>query len=114
PRRDPDSPEGSSYFSAPPQLFALETTGCVYGWGLCIHPDLIRGTSLGQKINTYNFFSYEVNEALHVSEEEKEILTQIVFNLQAELQRAIDQHSKFVLSSGVELLLNHCMRFYDR
>ena len=109
-----DFQDGSLFFMSPNQVFKLENTNDIHGWGLVFHPDLIRGTSLGDKINDYTFFNYDVNEALHLSDEEKSTLTRIVNDIQVEINRPIDKHSKTVIVSGVELLLNHCMRFYDR
>ena len=82
--------------------------------GLLFHPDLIRGTSLGQEIRHYSFFSYNSNEALHLSDEEKEIFTDCLDKITRELQRPIDKHSKRLISRNIELLLDYCMRFYER
>ena len=109
-----DFQEGTLFFMSPNQVFSLESSGCVYGWGLYFHPDLIKGTSLTHTISDYSFFKYHVNEALHLSEDEKSELRNIVNGIEAELNRPIDKHSKSVIVSGIELLLNHCMRYYDR
>ncbi len=116
-RKHYDFQEGSLFFMSPNQVFELESpkkSECIYGWGLFFHPDLIRGTSLGKKMSEYTFFEYDTNEALHVSEDEKSTLKAIVAGIDNELSRAIDKHSKSVIASNIELLLNHCMRFYDR
>ena len=78
------------------------------------HPDLIRGTSLGNKIKEYTFFSYEVNEALHLSDKEKQTLWDCVYKLENELSENIDLHSQTLITSNIELLLNYCARYYDR
>ena len=62
----------------------------------------------------YSFFSYEVNEALHLSEQEKEIVTDCIHKIQIELEHAIDKHSKQLIVRNIELLLDYCMRFYER
>ncbi|WP_295911344.1 AraC family transcriptional regulator [uncultured Alistipes sp.] len=82
--------------------------------GLLFHPDFIRGTSLGQKIKKYTFFSYEANEALHLSEEEREIILDCLKKIGMELRHAIDKHSKGLIATNIELLLDYCMRFYER
>lgn len=82
--------------------------------GLIFHPDLIRGTSLGQEIKQYSFFSYASHEALHLSEEEKNIFRDCLDKIQLELIRPIDKHSKRLISRNIELLLDYCMRFYER
>ena len=82
--------------------------------GLLFHPDFIRGTSLGQKIKRYTFFSYEANEALHLSEQERGVIIDCLNNISEELNRGIDKHSKMLIVSNIELLLNYSIRFYDR
>lgn len=82
--------------------------------GLLFHPDLIRGTSLGKNIKKYTFFSYSVNEALHLSEQEKVVIIDCLKNVSLELEHTIDKHSKSLISMNIELLLNYCMRFYER
>lgn len=82
--------------------------------GLLFHPDLIHGTSLGKNIRKYTFFSYSVNEALHLSEQERVVITDGLKNISMELEHAIDKHSKSLISMNIELLLNYCMRFYER
>ena len=82
--------------------------------GILFHPDLIKGTSLGKDIKQYSFFSYASNEALHLSDEEKGIFLNCLEKTQAELQHPIDKHSKRLISRNIELLLDYCMRFYER
>ena len=82
--------------------------------GILFHPDLLRGTSLGKNIKKYTFFSYEVNEALHLSEEERSIVMDCLKIIRMELEHGVDKHSKTLLVNHIELLLNYCMRFYER
>lgn len=84
------------------------------GWGLFFHPDLIRATSLNDKLKSYSFFNYEVSEALHLSDKEKNILFECVQKIQIELRENIDVHSQYIIVSTIELLLNYCSRFYGR
>jgi len=84
------------------------------GWALLFHPDLIRGTSLGRNIKQYTFFSYEANEALHISERERHIIIDCLNKIDHELNQSIDKHSKTLITNNIELLLNYCLRFYDR
>ena len=112
-----DYQEGTLVFLAPGQVYGIENHGTKVqpkGWALVFHPDLIRGTSLGRHIDDYTFFSYEVNEALHISEQERGVVMECLHNIAAELQHAIDKHSRMLIVSNIELLLNYCMRFYDR
>ena len=112
-----DFEEGNMLFLAPGQvvspsdsLIEQQSTG----WTLLLHPDLIRRTSLGSKISRYSFFSYSVNEALHISEQEKQTLAELVKHISRELEKGIDKHSETLISGTIELLLNYCERFYDR
>lgn len=82
--------------------------------GLLFHPDLIYGSSLADKMEKYTFFSYAQNEALHLSEQEQEILTGCLRNIQTEMSYPVDQHSKELLCVHIELFLDYCLRFYDR
>ena len=83
-------------------------------YGLIFHPDLIHGTALGQNISKYTYFSYEQNEALHLSEQEKTIVMDCLHKIQLEMEYPVDRHSKELLSVNLELLLDYCLRFYDR
>ena len=78
------------------------------------HPDLLRGTSLGRRMTDYSFFSYSSNEALHMSDREQQIIINCFREIREELQHAIDKHSKQIITANIEVLLNHCVRFYDR
>lgn len=82
--------------------------------GLLFHPDFIHGTSLGQKIKKYSFFAYEANEALHLSQQERLIVIDCMNKIELELQHAIDKHTKGLIATNIELLLDYCMRFYER
>ncbi len=116
-RNNYDYEEGTLLFIAPGQVFGFEDTGkMVYptGWALVFHPDLIRGTHLGKRINEYNFFSYDTSEALHVSDAERAIVLECFNKIQYELAQAIDKHSRTLIVSNIELFLNYCVRFYDR
>jgi len=103
-------------FVAPGQVVGVNSPEIIQpkGWALLFHPDLIRGTSLGHNIKDYSFFSYEVYEALHLSEKERQIIIDCLNKIDYELKQSIDKHSKTLISSNIELLLNYCMRFYDR
>ncbi|HTJ14352.1 MAG TPA: helix-turn-helix transcriptional regulator [Dinghuibacter sp.] len=111
-----DYQEGTLVFFGPGQVVG-EDNGAFYqpdGLVLAFHPDLIRGTSLGQHIQDYTFFSYDVSEALHISEKERQTVRDCFAQIDAELRQPIDKHSKKLIVSGIELFLNYCTRFYDR
>jgi AraC-like DNA-binding protein len=112
-----DYQEGTLVFIAPGQVAGIgNAPGSPHpkGWALLFHPDLIRGTSLGHNIREYTFFSYEANEALHLSEKERQIIIDCLNKIDHELHQSIDKHSKTLIANNIELLLNYCMRFYDR
>lgn len=111
-----DYQEGTVVCFAPGQVIGIELKKDVKpsSIGIVFHPDLIRGTSLGQNIKQYSFFSYEVHEALHLSEEEREIIIDCFHKISMELSHAIDKHSKTLIAKNIELLLDYCMRFYER
>jgi AraC family transcriptional regulator, transcriptional activator of pobA len=112
-----DYQEGTLVFIAPGQVITIGNKPGSHrpkGWGLLFHPDLIRGTSLGQNIKNYTFFSYQANEALHLSEKERQIILDCLSKIDYELHQSIDKHSKTLIANSTELLLNYCMRFYDR
>lgn len=82
--------------------------------GLLFHPDLIYGTSLGDKIASFKFFDYSQMEALHLSEREREIFLDCIDKIKRELEHPVDNHSAAVLSANIQLLLEYLHRFYDR
>jgi AraC family transcriptional regulator, transcriptional activator of pobA len=112
-----DYQEGTLIFLAPGQLLGANGGEELYqpkGHGIVFHPDLIKGTSLGRHIDDYTFFSYQVNEALHVSERERQLVLDSFSKINYELEHAVDKHSKMLIADNIELLLNYCVRFYDR
>ena len=116
-RNQYDYQDETLLFIAPGQVFGFdehEETLQPNGWALAFHPDLIRGTSLGRHIKDYNFFGYDINEALHISGRERQIVLECFQKVQYELEHAIDKHSRTLMVSTIELFLNYCVRFYDR
>lgn len=111
-----DYQEGTLVFLAPGQILGVNTKEVIQpkGWALLFHPDLIKGTSLGRNIKNYTFFSYEVNEALHLSEKERQIIIDCLKKIEYEISQPVDRHSKTLIANNIELFLNYCMRFYDR
>ncbi len=84
------------------------------GWALLFHPDFLHGTHLEREIGNYNFFNYNVNEALHTSAEEHKILVAIMKRIKAELQSPTDGVQESIVIDYISLMLNYCKRFYDR
>ena len=111
-----DYQKGSVVCIAPGQVIGIEDNGQEFqpkGWALLFHPDMIYGTSLGQNIKNYHFFSYEANEALHLSTQERELFVDCVNKVLSELTRSLDKHSNKLIARNIELLLDYCERFYD-
>ncbi|MDG1804411.1 helix-turn-helix domain-containing protein [Flavicella sp.] len=116
-RNSYDYQEGAMIFTAPNQVLEFKKEEVVEdneGWTLAFHPDLIRKSELGKNIEKFNFFSYASNEALHLSEEEQKTVTEIVAKIEKEFSQNLDAHSQTLIISNLELLLNYCVRFYDR
>jgi AraC-like DNA-binding protein len=110
-----DFEEGGLAFLAPKQLVTMTGEESSYeGFTLYFHADLIRNYPLGKNIDRYGFFAYAVNEALFLSEKEKRIIAGLFESIAAELHNHTDAFSQDVLVSQIELLLNHCNRFYNR
>lgn len=112
-----DYQEGTLVFIAPGQVLGIQPKVKTFqpkGWALLFDPELIRGTSLGRMIKDYSFFSYDVNEALHISDNERKIIVDCFKKIQIELESGIDKHSRTLIASNIELFLNYCQRFYDR
>lgn len=81
---------------------------------IVFHPDLLNRTSLGRNISRYEFFDYTSNEALHLSTSEIDTFRGVLDMIKQELRHSIDKHSRELIVSNIELLLNYCLRFYDR
>lgn len=116
-RKRYDYQKGTVVCLAPGQVIGIEDTGEEFqphGYALCFHPDLIRGTHLGRHIGEYSFFSYEVNEALHLSERERATIVDLLEKIHEELEHAVDRMSRRLLVTGIEMVLDYCLRFYER
>jgi AraC-like DNA-binding protein len=114
-----DYEEGTLVFTSPGQVtvFDGEIPDNIENddsWTLAFHSDLIRKSSLGEKINQYSFFNYEVNEALHLSEDERKTIEELLDKIVKEYSQNLDMHSQNLIISNIELLLDYCTRFYDR
>jgi AraC family transcriptional regulator, transcriptional activator of pobA len=112
-----DFEEGTLMFMSPDQVFSVSEFDeqiKYEGWGIYFHPDLILNSSLAKRIKEFQFFSYAVSEALHLSEDEKNTLTTIAENIQKEYNGNIDKYSQVVIITAIEQLLNYSQRYYGR
>jgi AraC family transcriptional activator of pobA len=110
-----DFQNGGLSFISPHQLIAEdESNGECAGFTLLIHPDFFNGYPLAKNIKNYGFFSYSANEALQLTEKEKETIFGVFHNIEEELNQRLDHFSHDVMISQIELLLNYSNRFYNR
>ncbi|MDF2851605.1 MAG: AraC family transcriptional regulator [Sphingobacterium multivorum] len=119
-----DFKEGGLFFVAPQQILSAIETDKQKETGeqsilrpqitLLIDPDFLLHYPLAQKIHQYHFFSYATNEALHLSNKEKETILSLFRNIEEELENRIDEMSHNVIIAQIELLLNYAQRFYNR
>ncbi|QBJ85126.1 AraC family transcriptional regulator [Chryseobacterium gleum] len=109
-----DFNEGGMMFTAPGQVLSTDENAEYSGYTLLVHPDFIRSYPLARNIKNFGFFSYDTNEALHLSDQEKTTITGLLDNIRYELNTAIDEVSQDVIISYIEVLLNYSNRFYKR
>ena len=111
-----DFDEGVMFFLSPGQVFSIEANKEIKhtGWSLVIHPDFLWNTPLAQKIKQYEYFSYSVHEALHLSEKEEAMIVGIIKNIEQEYHTNIDKFSQDVIIAQLELLFTYAERFYQR
>ncbi|WP_372946242.1 helix-turn-helix domain-containing protein [Muriicola sp.] len=112
-----DYDKGTLVFIGPGQTVELGDYDPDYvpkGYAMLFHPDLLTGTELARKMNQYSFFSYSTNEALHLSAKERNVILSLLDKIQFELEQNMDKHSKKLILANIELLLDYCLRFYDR
>ena len=112
-----DYQRGTMLFIAPGQVMGSEDDGQLHqpeGWILTFHPEFLRGTPLAGIMKEYSYFSYNANEALHLSEQERRTVIECMEKIRTELQYPVDKHSKPLITDNIKLLLDYCIRFYDR
>lgn len=117
-QKEYDFDEGVMFFLSPNQVFRIEpetnAANNRSGWMLLIHPGFLYNTQLAKTIKQYEFFDYNVNEALFLSEKEENTLNNVIENIRQEYHSNIDRFSKQIIISQIESLLNYSNRFYNR
>jgi AraC-like DNA-binding protein len=117
-QQDFDFDEGVMHFMSPKQVLSIEATKTEEykhsGWLLLIHPDFLWNTPFSKKIQQYEYFSYNVNEALHLSDKEETLVTEIIQKIAQEYHSPIDSLSQDIIIAQIELLLTYSERFYRR
>lgn len=112
-----DYDESTLICVSPGQIGGKEDNGetCpIKGWALLFHPELIQGTFLDRKMKQFTFFSYNVNEALHMTPDERETFIDCLKLIQRELNGSISDYRNSIVVSLIDVVLQYCMRFYDR
>ncbi len=113
-----DYQEGTMVFIAPGQVASFSPPSIDdesgEGWSLLFHPDLIRKSELGKTINSFSFFNYEANEALHLSDRERVSINHLVANIELEITERIDRHSNEIIVQNLHTLFKYCLRYYER
>ncbi len=108
-----DFDDGIMSFISPGQILHTESVaeeGCV----LLIHPDFLQGYPVSKTIKQYGFFSYELSEALFLSDKEQQMIEMILFHIEQEYHSPIDSHSQHIIIAQIELLIHYADRFYNR
>lgn len=112
-----DYNKGTVICVAPGQTGGREDNGeevMLTGWALLFHPDLLHGTPLEKRIREYSFFDYRINEALHMTDEEHDILVSLMRQISDETDKRHDELQDAIIVGYIELMLNFCQRFYNR
>ncbi len=102
---------------SPGQIGGKEDNGekvSISGWALLFHPDILHGTRLEKIIRNYSFFDYRVNEALHVSKEERDIIVSLMKAIRREIEEEHDGEQDEIIVGYINVLLKYCKRFYNR
>lgn len=118
-RNSYDFEDGTLVFTAPGQVLSYDSSegdsgNPGEGWSLVFHPDLLLRSDLSNRMESYSFFDYDVSEALHISEKELKTLNELLEKIKTEYSQNLDQHSQHLIVANVGLLLDYCLRFYDR
>lgn len=116
-RKEGDFEDGILFAQPPEQVFTISETvekGYYEGWILFFHSDLIHSKELFKQIKNYTFFSYQANEALHISNSEKATLSKLIAQISEECNSRIDDYSNKILTSYIGLLLDLIQRYYGR
>jgi AraC-like DNA-binding protein len=116
-RNSYDFEEGTLIFVNPDQVISfsdpieeLDDSG----WTILFHPDLIRQAELAKTIEAHSFFSYEANEALHLSDKEKTFLLELVQKIDLEINQNMDKYSQDLIIQNLDTILKYSDRYYDR
>ena len=115
-RTEYDFTNGALIFIAPRQVLQWDSSVVFEqkGFSINFHEDFLKGTELAHQIKKYGFFSYSINEALHLSPKEEKQIESIVDNIEIEYHNNQDVFSKDIIISQLSTLLKYANRFYER
>lgn len=112
-----DYSEGTLICVAPGQIGGKEDNGELVhlsGWAVLFHPDILQGTGLENDIKNFSFFDYRINEALHMTSEERDVMVALIKQLENELRFESDSMQNRIIAGFINLLLRYAQRFYNR
>ncbi len=112
-----DYSDGTLICVAPGQIGGKEDNGQLInltGWAVLFHPDILQGTALENEIKNFSFFDYRINEALHMTVEERDIMISLIKKLDNELKFPADAMQNRIIVAFINLLLRYTQRFYNR
>lgn len=110
-----DHDRGSMSFVKPLQKVAFKNVELEEkGFLVLIHEDFLTGTAFYNEIKKYSYFDYEVNEALHLSPAEEDIIWNLYFSIEKEYKNNTDELSKSIIISHLDAMLKYAQRFYKR
>lgn len=112
-----DYSEGTLICVAPGQVGGKEDTGELVdltGWAVLFHPDILQGTALEKEIKNFTFFDYRINEALHMTTDERDLMIALIMQLENELKIPPDAMQNRIIAGFINLLLRYAQRFYNR
>lgn len=116
-RQNYDYQDGTLVFVGPGQVVDITHITPDFkpsGYALLFDPDLLLRTNLEHNIDSYSFFSYDLSEALHISQRERQLVLDCFDKIRHELFQSIDKHSKELIIANIEIFLKYCTRFYER
>ena len=116
-RNSYDYQQGTLIFIAPGQTVSFSQPGTASdeeGWTILFHPDLVHQSGLEQDLRRYSYFSYETDEALHLSDQERKFIDTVVGKIEQELHQNLDRHSRGLVVHHLQTIFKYCDRYYER
>lgn len=110
-----DHDRGFMFFMKPRQILTVHDVQLKEkGFSILFHEDFLMGHPLFTEIKKYNYFDYEINEALHLSPREEEVMWSLFHKMEAEYHNIQDEFSRSIILSHLDSILKYAQRFYKR